>query len=146
MHSIEITHSCKSFATLKWYNVKFHIVHSFMMNGLVVKCPQLNAFDFCCFIHPHINGQYQSVMFMNHLFYDHGFEGLFWKWTNNVFTIFHWTFVFFILCLQVFQMQVGLSWCSQNFLVGAHVLKNWSHVLKPYHEALENFKWQMCLW
>jgi hypothetical protein len=51
--------------------------------------------------------------------YDHGFEGRSWKWTNNVLTIFHLILVFFVFCLQMPQMHVSLSWCSQNFLVGA---------------------------
>jgi hypothetical protein len=55
------------------------------------------------------------------LVYDHGFEGLSWKWTNNVLTIFHLKSGFFVFCLQMPQMQVGLSWCSQDFLVGAQV-------------------------
>jgi hypothetical protein len=89
------------------------------MNGLVVECPQLNAFDFCCFIHPHIDGQYQSAMFMNHLFYDHGFEGLSWKWTNNVLTIFHLKSVFFMMSTRL------LCWCTKiNPMSCNHIMRH----------------------
>jgi hypothetical protein len=122
-------HPAGSFATLKWYNVKFHIVDSFVSEW---SCCEMPTIEFVWFLLLYTSTHRWTIpqrYVYEPLLYDHRFEGLSWKWTNNVLTIFHLKSVFFVFCLQMPQMQVGLSWCSPDFLVGAQVLKDRSHVL-----------------
>ncbi len=104
----------------------FILVDCFSEWSWCVKCSQLDAYYFCC-LHI-IDGQYQSYMFMNHLFLitDLGVS------LKMYLTIFHLKSVFFVFCLQIPQMQVGFSQQAQDLVIGAQKIDPMScnHIMR----------------